>query len=109
MQYTNGLHRASIRYPNHPGSRTGSPETSEEAANAIAPLARNHRNQILAFLKAVYPEARSSDQIADAIGLSHYAVRPRTSELFADQKIERTNDRTKNENGRSVVLWRAVA
>jgi hypothetical protein len=108
LQYPTSLRSASIRYPNHPGSRTGSPETSEEAAIAIAPLARNHRDKVLAFLKAVYPEARSSDQIADAIGLSHYAVRPRTSELFADQKIERTNDRTKNGNGRNVVLWRAA-
>jgi predicted ArsR family transcriptional regulator len=103
------LRSASNRYPSHPGFRTGSPETSEEAAIAIAPLARNHRDKVLAFLKTIYPEARSSDQIADAIGLSHYAVRPRTSELFADQKIERTNDRTKNGNGRSVVLWRAAA
>ena len=31
MPYNGSALRASIRYPNHPGSRTGSPETSEEA------------------------------------------------------------------------------
>ena len=104
-----GLRSASIRYPNHPGSRTGSPETSEEAANAIAPIARNHRDKILAHLKTVYPDARSSDQIAEAIGLTHYAVRSRVSELCAGDKVERTSHRTKNSNGRTVVLWRAAA
>ena len=108
MEYSRRLPSASIRYPNHPGFRTGSPETSEEAAIAIAPMARNHRDQVLSFLKKIYPAARSSDQIAEAIGLTHHGVRSRVSELFADDRIERTNDRTKNENGRTVVLWRAV-
>jgi hypothetical protein len=109
MPYNGSALRASIRYPNHPGSRTGSPETSEEAANAIAPQARNHREKVLKHLAAVFPEARSSEGIAEAIGISHYTVRSRLSELYADQKVERTNHRTKNENGRSVVLWRAAA
>lgn len=109
MEYTNRAHTATTRYPNHPGSRTGSPETSEAAANAIAPTARNHRANILAHLKSVYPGARSSDRIAAALGLSPYAVRSRVSELYADQKIERTNHRSTNANGRTVVLWRAAA
>ena len=66
-------------------------------------MARNHREQILAVIKAAYRN-RSSDQIADAIGLSPYSVRPRVSELQAAGKIERTDDRAKNEGGRSVVL-----
>lgn len=109
MEYSSRALSASIRYPNHPGSRTGSPETSEEAAIAVASTARNHRDKVLAFLKKVHPEVRSSEQIADAIGLTHHSVRSRVSELYADQKVERTNHRTKNENGRSVVLWRAAA
>lgn len=40
--------------------------------------------------------------------MSHWAVRPRVSELVAADKIERTSDRATNDNGRSVVLWRAV-
>jgi predicted ArsR family transcriptional regulator len=109
MEYMPRAQSASLRYPTHPGSRNGSPETSEDAANVIAPMARNHREQILAVLKEAYPEARSSEQIAEAIGISYYAVRPRVSELVAGDKVERTNDRTKNSNGRTVVLWRAAA
>jgi predicted ArsR family transcriptional regulator len=109
VQYSSRALSASIRYPNHPGSKTGSPETSEEAANAIAPTARNHREKVLKHLTAAFPESRSSEQIAEAIGISHYTVRSRLSELYADQKVERTDLRTRNENGRSVVLWRAAA
>jgi predicted ArsR family transcriptional regulator len=109
LEYTTSLHSASNRYPNHPGSRNGSPETSEEAAAAIAPLARGHRAKILRHLQEIHPTACSSDQIADALELSPHAVRSRVSELYAGQKIERTNDRSTNENGRTVVLWKAVA
>jgi predicted ArsR family transcriptional regulator len=109
VDYSSRALSASIRYPNHPGSKTGSPETSEEAANAIAPIARNHREKVLKHLAAVFPETRSSERIAEAIGISPYTVRSRLSELYADQKVERTNYRTKNDNGRSVVLWRAAA
>ena len=109
MNYIGRLPSASLRYPNHPGSRTGSPETSEEAAIAIAPRARNHREKVLRHLQEIHPLARSSEQIAEAIGLSYWAVRPRVSELYAGERIERTSERDTNENGRSVVLWRAVA
>lgn len=108
MTYNTTAPSASERYPNRPGYRANAPETSREAAEAIAPMARNHRDQILAVIKEAYPESRSSDQIASAIGLSPYSVRPRVSELQAAGKIERTDDRAKNEGGRSVVLWRAA-
>lgn len=108
MEYNNAPRGASTAYPNHPGYRSNAPETSREAADAIAPMARNHRDQILALIKAAYPESRSSEQIGQAIGLSPYSVRPRVSELVAGGKVERTDDRIKNDGGRSVVLWRAV-
>jgi predicted ArsR family transcriptional regulator len=108
MEYSTTAPSASDRYPNSPGYRANAPETSREAAEAIAPMARNHRAQVLAVLKEAYPESRSSDQIAHAIGLSPYSVRPRVSELQAAGKVERTDDRAKNDGGRSVVLWRAA-
>jgi hypothetical protein len=83
MEYSNAPQGATSSYPDHPGYRRNAPETSREAAEAIAPMARNHRDQILAVIKAAYPESRSSDQIATAIGLSPYSVRPRVSELLA--------------------------
>lgn len=108
MNYIGRLPSASLRYPNHPGSRTGSPETSEDAANAIAPLARTHRDMILRYLQEIHPLCRSSEQIAEALGISRWAVRPRCSELYAGERIERSNDRGTNDGGRTVVLWRAA-
>jgi predicted ArsR family transcriptional regulator len=108
MEYQTTARSASDQYPDSPGYRHNAPETSREAAEAIAPMARNHRAQVLAVLKEAYPESRSSDQIAYAIGLSPYIVRPRVSELQAAGKVERTDDRAKNNGGRSVVLWRAA-
>jgi predicted ArsR family transcriptional regulator len=108
MHYSNAPERATSNYPDSPGYRRNAPETSREAAEAIAPMARCHRDQILAVIKNAYPESRSSDQIANMIGLSPYSVRPRVSELQAAGKIERTDDRAKNDAGRSVVLWRAA-
>jgi predicted ArsR family transcriptional regulator len=109
MHYNSAPSGATTNYPDGPGYRRNAPETSREAAEAIAPMARNHRDQILAVIKEAYPDSRSSDQIARAIGLSPYSVRPRVSELQAGGKVERTDDRTKNEGGRTVMLWRAVA
>jgi predicted ArsR family transcriptional regulator len=106
MEYSIRQQAASPAYPNHPGYRRNATETSREAAHVIAPMARNHCDQILAVFKAAYPESRSSDQIAAAIGISAYSVRPRVSELLAGGKVERTD--VKNDGGRTVMLWRAA-
>jgi predicted ArsR family transcriptional regulator len=108
MEYSNAPRGATDSYPDHPGYRRNAPETSKEAADAIAPMARNHRDQILAVIKAAYPDSRSSDQIASEVGLSPYSVRPRVSELVAGGQVERTEDRIKNQGGRTVMLWRAA-
>lgn len=108
MQYRMRYQGASPSYPHHPGSRDNAPETSRQAANAIAPLARSHREHILAAFKAAYPESRSSDQVATEIGLSPYSVRARVSELVAAGKVQETDHRTKNQAGRTVMLWRAA-
>jgi predicted ArsR family transcriptional regulator len=108
MSYNNRLPSASNRYPDFPGSRLGAPETSEDAANYIAPLARTHRAMILRYLQEIHPLCRSSEEIGAALGISRWAVRPRCSELYGSERIERSNDRTVNDGGRSVVMWRAV-
>ena len=107
MHYSTRAPSASISYPNHPGYRTGSPETSEDAANAIGGSAEPTATKSYGTA-GIQPVARSSEQIAEAVGMSHWAVRPRVSELIVADKIERTSDRATNDNGRSVVLWRAV-
>ena len=51
MDYNTALEGATTNYPDSPGYRSNAPETSREAAEAIAPMARNHRAQVLAVLK----------------------------------------------------------
>lgn len=106
MHYNSAPLGAIANYPDSPGYRRNAPETSREAAAVIAPIAGNHRDKVLAALAEAHPESLCSEQIGEKVGLTPYAVRPRISELFADGQIERTEDRTKNEGGRSVMLWR---
>jgi predicted ArsR family transcriptional regulator len=79
------------------------------AADAVAPMARTHRAMVLAELQAAYPGGRSSEQIAEAMGISVYSVRSRVSELIAAGHVEETAQRTRNEAGRTVAIWRARA
>jgi predicted ArsR family transcriptional regulator len=96
-----------LSYPNHPGHR-GNSETSREAAEKVAPIARTHSAKTFAVLLAAYPEGRSADQVAEATGITRYSVRSRISELVAAGKVEATEQRTKNADGNRVVVWRAV-
>jgi hypothetical protein len=96
-------------YPDSPGYRRNAPETSKAAAEAVAAVAKNYRDRILDIFKQAYPEGKSSDQIAAVTGLTCWSVRPRVSELVAGGKLERTDDRVKNDQGRSVMVWRACA
>lgn len=97
-------------YPSHPGSRgltEATRETSREAADKIAPLAKTQSEKVLAELLDAFPEGRSSEQIAAATGIRVHSVRSRISGLFACGKVL-TNQRAKNGDGNSVVVWRAV-
>jgi hypothetical protein len=99
------------RYPNHPGhlgNTEASREASRSAANKVASAAKTQRHKVLAALLEAFPQRLSSDQIADAIGVIRYSVRPRISELAAAGKVEATEQRIKNSDGNSVVVWRAV-
>jgi predicted ArsR family transcriptional regulator len=98
-------------YPDHPGylGRTETiKSTGREAAEKIAPLAKTIRTKVLAALKKAYPAGLSSDQIANEVGIIRYSVRSRISELVASGEVEPTDQRTKNGDGNSVVIWRAV-
>jgi hypothetical protein len=95
-------------YPYSPGSRGNSPNTSYEAATTIAPIAPDHRARILAALQA-HSAGLCSEQIGRIVGLSVYAVRPRISELLALGIVEETGDTVKNDRGRNVTIWKAVA
>ncbi|MDP1583936.1 MAG: winged helix-turn-helix domain-containing protein [Bradyrhizobium sp.] len=106
MKYSFAEPTARAAYPDSPGTKAGSPETAFKAADRIAGIASSHRDMILAALQAE-PSGLCSEEIGKRVGLTQYAVRPRISELYRDGKVKRTEDRTKNAGGNSVMIWRA--
>lgn len=111
MTYNTAPKGATTNYPDGPGYRglrDPTRATSREAAKKVACLAKSQSGRILAALKAVYPEGRSSEQIAAATGILVYSVRARMSGLLAAGKVQETDEHTKNDAGFAVTLWRAV-
>lgn len=90
-------------YPHEPGWRD--PETSREAAEAIAGIAGSLR-------RLVYDEIRrhplqTADDIAAALRMTTRAIQPRVSELRTLGLI--VNDgRGKNPSGHAAHLWRVT-
>lgn len=106
MEYIAIQESARPKYPDHPGTKAGSPETAYKAAERVEGVARTYRDMILAALQAE-PAGLCSDEIGKRIGISQYAVRPRVSELYRAGKVARTEERTKNAEGNTVMIWRA--
>jgi hypothetical protein len=89
------------RYPAAPGfkERGG---TSQEAAEAIEPRANTLRAKALAALEL---RALTPDEIADALGESVLAIRPRVTELFNLGRIEWTGEKRTNASGMRAKVW----
>jgi predicted ArsR family transcriptional regulator len=92
-----------LRYPRGPGWRNR--DTSKAAAVAIAPRVQTLRDRVLAEIKRGQGTA---DEIAERLGETPLAIRPRCTEagklgLIADAGIRRSNV-----SGRSAIVWRAV-
>jgi DNA-binding transcriptional ArsR family regulator len=73
---------------------------------AAARLARGERlrHLVLAVLAAA-PSGFTADEIAERLGESVLAVRPRVSELFHAGLIEKTGERRRNQSGLSAHVW----
>lgn len=93
-------------YPSEPGSKEKG-GTSAEAAATVAPDAATLRGQVLAALIELGP--MTADEIAARLRLSVLSVRPRVSELLAQQRIERTGERRQNVSGMNAAVWRVRA
>jgi predicted transcriptional regulator len=90
-------------YPHEPGWRD--PETSREAAEAIAGMAGTLRRLVYDHIRK-YP-LQTADDIANKLHMSTRAIQPRVSELRALGLI--MNDgRGRNPSGHAAHLWRAV-
>jgi predicted ArsR family transcriptional regulator len=89
-------------YPDYPGAKTTTPETSVLAALQIADRSGHLRDKVLDVLKN---RNCTADEVAEKIGESVLSTRPRLSELRAMGKIIPTPYRHKNASGKSAVVW----
>jgi len=88
-------------YPTSPGYKETT--TSKEAAKAISGRAEHLRDRALAHI-ANRPS--TADEVAEAIGETVLAVRPRITELKQLGKIERTGERRANASGQKAHVYR---
>lgn len=91
-------------YPDKLGFKEAT--TSAEAAASMeksAPLLRDKCRRALLFGPA------TADEIAERLGVSVLAVRPRFTELLRNGQIDETGERRKNASGRSAKVWKLAA
>ena len=90
-------------YPASPGYKDQ--DTSKDAAESMAGRAPTLRQKCFAEL---LQGQGTADEVADALGVSILAVRPRFTELLALGKIADTGRRRTNKSGRMAKVWYAV-
>jgi predicted ArsR family transcriptional regulator len=86
-------------YPQAPGYRQR--ETSRAAAEHITPCAKTLRDKALQALS----EPLTADEVAERLGVSILAIRPRVTELAKLGKVEDSGTRRKNSSGRPAIVW----
>ena len=92
-------------YPLFPGFRDT--DTSFEAAEKIAPAVSHLKKSVLATIKS--SDGLTADEVADRLGLSILAIRPRVTELNKLGLIRDTGDRRANASGRGAIVWNAMS
>ena len=90
-------------YPQLSGSMPR--DTSEAAAEAIRECAATLRAKAL---DAISRQPATADEVADQVGASILAMRPRVTELAKMGQIEDSGERRKNASGRSAIVWRTI-
>lgn len=89
-----------LHYPESPGSQNT--DTSREAARSMDNDASTLRCQCMAAL--AYRNL-TADEIAESVGESILAIRPRVTELKAKQKVFDSGERRPNLSGRNAIVW----
>jgi hypothetical protein len=92
----------SLRYPEAPGARHT--DTSKAAAISMSDVASSLRGQCLAALKT---RQLTADEIAEAVGASVLAIRPRVTELRMQGLVFDSGHRRPNASGRKAIVWTA--
>jgi hypothetical protein len=90
------------RYPDAPGFKVPGP--SEQAAEAIAPIASNLRARVLTAISRA-PAGLTADAVAARLNRSILSVRPRVAELHRQGLIRAAVARGKNASGMSASVW----
>lgn len=98
-----GVYKSQASYPNAPGYKAR--DTSRDAAQGVAPVARSLRARVYDSLKGL---EGSPEDIAGRIGEPLANVRPRFSELATAQRIEDTGKRGPASGGRRAIIWRVT-
>ena len=91
------------RYPAAPGAKVEG--TSTEAARSMLKRASILRDKVEALLKT---QSLTADECAEILNETVLAIRPRLSELRADDKIIDTGERRFNASRRRAIVWRAA-
>jgi len=90
-----------FRYPEAPGAQDR--ETSQAAADFIAPTAPQLRARALAIVER--SNVLTADEVAGRLGLSILSIRPRLTELSRLGKVRDGGTRRKNKSGRNAIVW----
>ncbi|MCG7348949.1 hypothetical protein [Sphingomonas sp. ACRSK] len=91
-------------YPHQPG--TQDQDTSQAAAEAIAPEAHLLRGRALAVVKR--SNGLTADEVAGRLGLSILSIRPRLTELSRLGLVRDSGLRRRNASGRKAIVWLPV-
>lgn len=93
-------------YPDRPGYKQHT--TSKDAADAMEPRAPGLRDRALAALRAAGASGLTPDEVAERMGCTVLAIRPRITELKLAELIVKTGERRANISGAKADVWRAV-
>lgn len=104
-----------LTYPDRPGVRKGSPDTSHEAANDLAPKVGRLQRMALHAIREAGPVALdgargglTADELAERLNLDRWSIQPRTSELKALGLVADSKARRRNITGKRAVVWVAA-
>ena len=89
-------------YPDAPGFKVPGP--SEQAAKAVAGIAKTLRSKVLSTIAAA-PHGLTADEVATKLNKSVLSVRPRVAELHRLGEIRQTGTRGKNVSGMTASVW----
>lgn len=93
-------------YPDVPGHR--GIETSVEAADAIVPAAGRLQKMAYGAIRDAGSNGLTADELAATIGVSRWAIQPRTTELRRKHLITDSGQRRLNVTGRRAIVWTAI-